>query len=134
MESVAMIKQGTAPHIKQNESQATYEGLCTDKSGIINWGEPAQTVYNLIRGTNPSPGASTTFKGTNFKIFDSELIKSSQSEFAGRILDISKSGLSVALKGGTLLIKRVQPKGSPKIDVAAFASQVGMSAGDMLGK
>ena len=135
MESVAIVKQGTAPHIKQDESQATYEGLCTDKCGIINWEESAQTVYNLIRGTNPSPGASTTYKNTTLKIFDSELAKNSgQSDVPGRVMEISKQGISVALKGGTLLIKRVQPKGSPKMDAFTFAGQAGMQVGDMLGK
>jgi methionyl-tRNA formyltransferase len=134
MESVAMVEQGTAPRIKQDEPQATYEGLCTDKCGIINWKEPAQTVCNLIRGTNPSPGASTTYKNTTFKIFDSALLMfSGQIDVPGRIIGISEQGISVALKGGTLLIKRVQPKGSPKMDVLTFAGQVGMQVGDVLG-
>lgn len=134
MESIALVKQGTTPHIKQDESQATYEGLCTDKSGVINWEEPAQTVYNLIRGTNPSPGASTTYKGTPFKIFDVALVKDGQNKTPGTVTDIGKEGIRVALKGGTLVIKRVQPKGSPKIDVLTFATQTGMKVGDVLGK
>jgi methionyl-tRNA formyltransferase len=134
MESIALVKQGTAPHIKQDESQATYEGLCTDKCGVIDFEQSAQTVYNLIRGTNPAPGASTTFKGTVFKIFDSALVKDSQVKAPGEITEIGKDGISVALKGGTLIIKRVQPKGSPKIDVLTFATQVGMKVGDVLGK
>jgi methionyl-tRNA formyltransferase len=133
MESITMVTQDTAPRIKQDESQATYEGLCNDKCGIINWEEPAQQVYNLIRGTNPSPGASTTFKGTPFKIFDSALVKNGGG-VPGQVTNISKEGISVALKDGTLLIKRVQPKGSPKIDVLTFAGQVGMQVGDILGK
>ncbi len=133
MESITMVKQGTAPHIKQDESQATYEGLCTDKCGIVSWEEPAQQVYDLIRGTNPSPGASTTCKGTPFKIFDSELVKNGGAT-PGQVTNISKPGISVSLKGGTLLIKRVQPKGSPKIDAFTFAGQVGMQVGDILGK
>jgi methionyl-tRNA formyltransferase len=134
MESIALVKQGTAPHIKQDESQATYEGLCTDKCGVIDFEQSAQTVYNLIRGTNPAPGASTTFKGTVFKIFDSALVKDSQVKAPGEITEIGKDGISVALKGGTLIIKRVQPKGSPKIDVLTLATQVGMKVGDVLGK
>jgi methionyl-tRNA formyltransferase len=133
MESITMVKQGTAPHIKQDESQATYEGLCTEKCGIVSWEEPAQQVYDLIRGTNPSPGASTTCKGTPFKIFDSELVKNGGAT-PGQVTNISKQGISVSLKGGTLLIKRVQTKGSPKIDAFTFVGQVGMQVGDILGK
>jgi methionyl-tRNA formyltransferase len=134
MESIALIKQGTAPHLKQNESQATYEGLCTDKSGLINWPAPAQTVYNLIRGTNPAPGASTTYQGNPFKIFDAALVKNGHDKTPGMVTEIGKDGISVALKGGALIIKRVQPKASPKIDAMTFANQVGMKAGVILGE
>jgi methionyl-tRNA formyltransferase len=134
MESIAMVKQGTAPHIKQDESQATYEGLCTDKCGVIDWGQPVQTVYNLIRGTNPSPGAVTSYKGAQFKIFDSTLVKGESKKILGTVTEIGKEGISLALKGGTLVVKRVQPKGSPKIDAGAFATQTGMKPGDVLGK
>ncbi|MFQ5934566.1 MAG: methionyl-tRNA formyltransferase, partial [Dehalococcoidia bacterium] len=73
MESVELIKEGKAPRIPQDESQATYEGICKAEDGVIDWGKPAQEVYNLIRGTNPQPGASTQFKGQTLKLFDSEL-------------------------------------------------------------
>ena len=69
--SIALIKKGLAPCIPQDESRATYEGLCTEKNALINWSAPVEVVYNLIRGTNPQPGAFTRYKGKQLKIFDS---------------------------------------------------------------
>ena len=44
VESIELIKQGVAPRIPQDESQATYEGLCTEKESVINWLQPATRI------------------------------------------------------------------------------------------
>jgi methionyl-tRNA formyltransferase len=36
----------------------------------VNWHGHIDTIYNLIRGCNPSPGASTTVAGRKLRIFD----------------------------------------------------------------
>ncbi len=68
-EAIELIKKGMAPRIPQDESQATYEGLCTEKNAIIDWSAPIDRVYNLIRGTNPQPGATTYYHGKKLKVF-----------------------------------------------------------------
>jgi methionyl-tRNA formyltransferase len=50
VEGIELIKKGIAPRIPQDESQATYEGLCTEKDAIINWSAPIDRVYNLLPG------------------------------------------------------------------------------------
>jgi len=131
-ESVALIRQGKAPRIPQGESQATYEGLCTQ--AVIDWKEPAQKIYNLIRGTNPQPGATTSYGNTKFKIFDSELHTGDVKGSPGEVTEIKESGLLVAAPGGAILVKRVQPKGSPKITAADFIAQSGITLGNYLDK
>ncbi len=131
-ESVALIRQGKAPRIPQDDSQATYEGLCTQ--AVIDWNEPADKIYNLIRGTNPQPGATTGYGNTMFKIFDSELHTGDAKGSPGEVIGITESGFLAAAPGGAILIKRVQPKGSPKIAAAEFIARSGLTAGVHLGK
>ncbi|HEY50190.1 MAG TPA: methionyl-tRNA formyltransferase [Dehalococcoidia bacterium] len=131
-ESIALIKQGKAPKIPQDESQATYEGLCTQAT--IDWKEPAPKIYNLIRGTNPQPGAATSYGVRRFKVFDSELRTGKVKGSPGEVIDIMESGFLVAAPGGTILVKRVQPKGSPKIAAADFINQSGLTVDDHLGE
>ena len=131
-EAVALVKAGKAPKIPQDEREATYEGLCTDKVAVIDWTKPAGDVYNLIRGTNPQPGASTSFQGKEFKIFDSEL-KPAVSGEPGQVISVDQSGFTVAAKGGAVLVKRVQLKGSPKIAAVELAGQLNLKPGDKLG-
>ncbi len=132
-EGIELIKKGIAPRIPQDESQATYEGLCTEKEAVINWLQPVNRIYNLIRGTNPQPGAITYFQGKQFKVFDSELLASVGGGLLGGIIDITGQGFAVAAADGAILIKRVQVKGSPKVGAVEFAGQVGLKAGDKLG-
>ncbi len=132
-EGIELIKKGIAPRIPQDESQATYEGLCTEKEAVINWRQPVNKIYNLIRGTNPQPGAVTHFQGKRFKVFDSELLARVGSGMLGGIIDITGQGFVVAATDGAILIKRVQVKGFPKIGAAEFAEQVGLKVRDKLG-
>ncbi|MBI4285620.1 MAG: methionyl-tRNA formyltransferase [Chloroflexi bacterium] len=132
VESVALVKNGTAPHIPQDESQATYELLCTERHAVIDWSQPVQRVYNLIRGTNPQPGAIAYFRGRRFKIFDSNLAGIGAGSAPGTIVDIITDGFVVAVPGGRILVRRVQPDGAAKLAGADFARQVGLSVGDRL--
>jgi len=133
VESFELIKKGIAPRIPHDESQATYEGLCTEKDAVINWLQPATKVYNLIRGTNPQPGAITYFQGKRFKVFDSELLPSVGGS-PGEIVSTTEQGFVVAAINGAILIKRVQIAGSPKIGAPEFVEQVRLRAGDRLGE
>jgi len=132
-ESVELVEKGIAPRIPQDESQATYEGLCTEKDAVINWLEPATKVYNLIRGTNPQPGAITHFGGQRFKIFDSALLAGRIDRLPGQVASITQEGFVVAAKDGAILLKRVQVADSPKVTASEFAQQLHLKAGDRLG-
>jgi len=132
IESVRLVKEGKAPRIAQDETQATYEGRCTEKNTAIDWRLPAQEVYNLIRGSNPQPCASTYFGSIRFKVFDSELL-AGQSSRPGEIVEINDRGFIVAAKGGSILVKRVQVEDLPKISARELVEEVGLKVGDTLG-
>jgi methionyl-tRNA formyltransferase len=132
VESIELVKRGMAPRIPQDETQATYEGLCSEKDAVISWLQPATKVYNLIRGTNPQPGAITGFRGKRFKVFDSELLSGGVGGLPGEIVSLTERGFTVVAKNGAILIKRVQVRGSPKIGASEFAEQMQLRAGDRL--
>jgi len=134
VESVALIRSGKAPRIAQDESQSSYEVLCTENEAIIDWSQPAARIYNLIRGTNPQPGATTYLRGAKLKIFDSALIDTRQDKLPGVVSKITDKGITVAGKGGAILIKRLQPAGSAKITAAEYGQAVALKAGDCFGR
>jgi methionyl-tRNA formyltransferase len=132
-EAVRLVREGTAPRIPQDESQATYEGWCKDKDADIDWSKPAQQVYDLIRGCNPRPGAFTVRDGSQLRIFDSELRTGDAGGLAGSVVAVGAAGFEVAAAGGRILVKRVQPAGGKKITAAEYAASAGLSQGARLG-
>lgn len=131
VESVKLVKEGKAPRIVQDLTQGEYEPLCKKMS--IDWFYPVNVVYNVIRGCNPSPGASTAYKGASLKIFDCEKRDVSGKEAPGTVLEINDDGFLVAASGGSIFVKRVQPQGSAKMKAAEFVAASGLQVGDKLG-
>ena len=132
-ESVRLVKSGEAPRIEQDHSQATYEGLCRDPEAAIDWSQPAQQVYDLIRGCNPQPGAHTTFRGAPIKIFDCRLGDAEGDAPPGEVTSVTSDEIGVALSGGSLRVRRVQPKGSPKQKAPEFIPASGIQTGERFG-
>ena len=133
MEAVDLLAKGSPPRIPQDKSQATYEGICRPENAVIDWDRAAQTVYNLVRGTNPQPGASTAFKGQPLKIFDSELRLESVEGVPGEVVKVEEEGFWVAAGDGAIKVKRVQPPDSKKIMASEYIQQVGLKVGDRVG-
>lgn len=126
-----MFRAGNPVHIEQDEAKATYERRCTKKHAHVDWFKPVAQVYNLIRGTNPAPGAWTTVKGAELGVFDSELVPGDG--VAGRVMEISDAGVSVQSVGGRILLKRVKPQGGGKVAATQWAADSGLAVGDQLG-
>ena len=130
LEAVDLIRDGKAPRIKQDNSKATYESWCRKENAGIDWSKPAAEVYNLIRGTNPQPGAWTTHDGKTLQIFDSEMVAASGRP--GEITEISDAGITVAAGGGGVLVKRVRYDGGAKVAANEFVSAGGLTKGAIL--
>lgn len=131
LEVVDHFRDGNPPRIVPDESQATYERRCTARHSGINWHRPVKQVYDLIRGTNPAPGAHTTFGGMKLGVFD--CARATGDGISGRVRAITDDGIEVQCVGGRILLKRVRPEGEGKIPASEWASSVGLQVGDELG-
>ena len=127
-----LYREGNPPRSVQDESKATYESWCTGKDAEIAWDKPAQQVYNLIRGTNPQPGAWTSVDGKILKIYDAELVAKTNGEI-GKIVAINENGFVVMANGGGILIKRVRPEGSGKVSAGDWLKNSGSGIGTPMG-
>lgn len=123
-----LFRAGNPPRMKQDEALASYERRCTKKHTHIDWYKPVEQVYNLIRGSNPAPGAWTTLKGDELGVYDSVRIPGDG--VAGKVMEISDEGVSVQSVGGRVLVKRVKPQDGKKVSAAQWAAESGISVGD----
>lgn len=128
---VDLFRSGNPPRIVADEAKATYERRCTARHAEVNWNRPVKHVYDLIRGTNPAPGAYTTFNGAKLGIFDSARMPGDG--ISSRIRKVSDDGIEVQCVGGRVLVKRVRPEGQGKIPAAEWATSVGLKPGDEFG-
>ncbi len=131
LEVCDLFRAGNPPHIVPDEAQATYERRCTKKHAKIDWNKPVGQVYDLIRGTNPAPGAWTTVNGNEVGIFDAARLPGDG--ISGRVVDISDDGVTVQCIGGRILLKRVRPAGEGKIPASEWASAAGLAVKTDLG-
>ncbi len=131
LEVVDHYRDGNPPHIEQDESKATYERRCTQKHSQIDWNKPVKQVYDLIRGTNPAPGAWTTLNGAKVGIYDCARVEGDG--ISSRIMDVTDEGITVQTVGGRVLVKRVKPEGGEKQAASAWAASAGLNTGDSLG-
>ncbi len=132
LEAVDFIAAGNPPRSVQDASKASYQSWCKREHAEIDWSKPVDEVYNLIRGTNPQPGAWTTCAGKTLQIFDAAKL-SSGAGAPGEITGVGEEGITVAAQGGAILVKRVRPEGAGKMPAGEFAANAGIAAGARLG-
>jgi methionyl-tRNA formyltransferase len=86
----------------------------------INWNNTAESVFNLIRGLSPFPGALTKLDDKIFKIFAAQKEICSHQSPAGSVLTDNKTYLKFASKDGYLHIADLQLEGKKRMQVADF--------------
>lgn len=131
LEAVDLVRAGNPPKLVQDHAKATYESWCKKSDAEIDWGRSAGEVYNLIRGTNPQPGAWTTLNGKTLQIFDSARVEAYGR--AGTIAAISDQGITMVAGLGGILVKRLRLDGGGKVGAAEFAAEQGLEVGARLG-
>jgi len=128
LESVRLIREGRAPRLPQDESQATYDPLCRDEHAAIDWTLPVQQVHDRIRGCDPSPGAHAGLGGRRLRFFDSRIVPGAGGGVPGTVLAIDPDGLTVAAQGGAVRCARLRDGGT-KAAAAEIAAAVGLEPG-----
>jgi methionyl-tRNA formyltransferase len=120
---------GTAPRLKQDESQATYFGGRKPEDGRIDWTQGVEKIYNLIRAvTHPYPGAFTDVDGKRLFIWWARPITDTCAK-PGQILSVRP--LRIATGSGSLEILKLQWDGMNEEDAAAGTH--GLIKGEILG-
>ena len=129
LEATDLVRSGTAPRLEQDESLATYEGWCNADDAVIDWGRPVAQIYNLVRGSDPSPGASATLDGKRIGFFRARSLGTDSGKQPGEVTEVSDQGFGVAASGGTIFVGRVQPEGARKLPATEWIDSVGLRPG-----
>ena len=120
-EALALLEQGSAPRIPQVYGpQYQYASMLSREMSPLDWGKPAQTLVNQIRGLIPWPCATTDVAGTRWKVFRAH-VGDVTGKAPGTILSAGKDGIAVACGDGrSLVITELQADGGKRMAAADY--------------
>ena len=120
--------EGRLRSVKQPEEGITYAQKLSKEEARVDWNESAAVIERKIRAFNPVPAAWVEYQGKPMKIWRAEVV--AQQGRAGEVLSCSADGLVVACGENALKITELQPSGSKRMPIEAFAAghkiEVGM--------
>lgn len=138
------LENGTLKRTAQDSSKAVTVPIIKKEMGLIDWNKSAGQIHNLIRGTNPWPGAYTYYKGSRLKVWKSAVLEAcpvrpdeaALHDRAGRvrpgtIMKITGDNLIAATGNGCLRIYELQLESCRRMGVCECGHN--MDEGEVLG-
>jgi methionyl-tRNA formyltransferase len=115
----------------QPEEGVSYAPKIKKTDGRLHWNESARVLWNRVRGLTPWPGAFTFLEGTPkpvlLKIWKAEPV--SVAGVPGAVLDVGKSGITVACEHDSLRILELQREGGRRMKAAEFLAGLPIKPG-----
>jgi methionyl-tRNA formyltransferase len=131
LHSVRLIEQGKVALQPQDEKMATLAPKIYKEHCKIDWTKSAQQIHNLIRGLSPKPGAFTTHKGTQLKLYRSLITQNKSSQPSGTVVQADKQ-LLISTGDSALEILELQQQGKNKLSAVDFLRGYRIRVGDGL--
>jgi len=136
LEAADLVAAGKHRESVQDESQATYEGWFRKGEARVNWANHVDHVYNIIRASNPAPGAWTTLEGKELQLFDARKIPvrtfGAVRGKIGEIVEVSGSSFQVSAQGGRIEVLRAKLSDGKKVAAADLVAAGSIKAGQVL--
>jgi len=86
----------------------------------IKWDQPAEKIYNFIRGLSPYPTAYTTLNDKILKVFGAEYELATSSEEPGEFFSDNRTFLKVSATNGFIHLTDVQLEGKKRMGIEEF--------------
>lgn len=123
LKTVNAIAAGTAeekPQPALDPAQIKHAPKIFKDDCRINWEQPLDQIYNLVRGLSPYPTALTMLHDKQLKIFKAAKEHATPSVAPGQVVSDQKTFLKIAAPDGYLLLQEIQLEGKKKMDIEAF--------------
>lgn len=121
METLRELEAGTLTRHPQDEEEATYCKMLTRDTGKLSMDMTAQQMHNLVRGTNPWPGAYALLGEEKLKIYTTRLgAAPGESYPVGSLFGSPKEGLFLQCVDGVLELVEIQAPGGKRMEAKTF--------------
>jgi methionyl-tRNA formyltransferase len=131
VETLEGLHTGRIVPEKQNNAQASYAPLLKKEDGRIDWTRDALAIHNQVRGLQPWPGASATFRRQALHIWRTRVGSTAKSGAPGTLASLKPP--VVRCGTGALELVEVQLEGRKRIPAADFANGQRLTENESLG-
>lgn len=133
IEAIEGLASETIVPYKQDHTRANYCGKFDRDNCRIGWNSDSLIIHNLVRGLNPKPAAWTTFRGTNMKVYATQLCTEEIPQLVpGALCVFQKKRLFAAAKNGAVELVELQPENKKRMDALSFINGYHIKEGDLL--
>ena len=136
-EAVYNIGNNNYRLIPQEENNVTFAPKLKKSDGLIDWDKPAEEIRDLIRGSQPWPGAFTYYHGKLLKVYRAEILQHgaiSREVSNGEIIGFDRQGILVATAKNVLVLKELQLEAKRIMSAVEFISGHKIHPGDRFDK
>ncbi len=133
IETMKDIEDGTVTKTPQNDDESSYAHMMDKKLGKIDWNNSATDIQNLVRGTQPWPGAFFKYEDKNVKLLEVDVCDSSTEAQVGLVVDVSNEGITVNTKEGCIVLKKIQFPGKKAVSMECYLRGNKFEQGIILG-
>jgi methionyl-tRNA formyltransferase len=135
VETLLQFDRGEIAPSPQDENGVSYAPILKKEDGRINWRQPAQQIYNRMRGFTPWPGSYSTFRGQTCHLWGSpETLSAAEPSDArkepGEIIAAAKEMYVACGESTFLRLESIQVEGRKKITAREFANGGRLGDGD----
>ena len=138
LEAADLVTSNKHREVVQDESQASYEGWFREAEARIHWPQHVDFIHNLIRASDPAPGAWTTLNGVKLQLFDSrkELTRTfgAVKGKIGEVVEVKDGRLVITAQGGRIHAGKVKLGDGKKVAAAELLSSGQLKPGATLGQ
>ena len=131
-ETVDALDRGDTTPRPQPEAGVTRAPKLSREDGRIDWESDGESIRNLVRGTNPFPGAFTVFRGRELKVH--RVTPKAAAGVPGEVLRADgKEGVAVGTGSDALELVQVQPAGKRRMSGSGFVRGYRVAVGERMG-
>jgi methionyl-tRNA formyltransferase len=132
VDSLRKLDSGKISPLPQNSSLASYAPKLEKEHGRIDWLQPAQVIYDRIRGLTPWPGAFTTFRTQLCHVWGrpAQSALAGTTEAPGSLLAGGGAVYVVCGEGSCLTLEAVQIEGRKRVTAREFLNGARLASGE----
>ena len=130
VEALTLLSFGPVAEIAQDDARVTFAPKIEREHADVDWHRTGVDVARGIRAFDPRPGAFSSLRGTEVKLFGVRPAMDARGD-AGAVIEIGEDGMLVACGDGGVRIGYVHPAGRRRIAALDWAQGRGIAVGDV---